>query len=58
MHVKTFGAIIGALAIGMPTFGVAAGVGLVLGGLIGGGVGVGVGAATGTVIEAARDEFV
>ena len=48
------GATIGALAIGIPTFGVAAGVGLVLGGLIGGGVGVGVGAATGTAIEAAR----
>ena len=48
------GATIGALAIGIPTFGVAAGVGLVLGGVIGGGVGVGVGAVTGTVIEAAR----
>ncbi len=37
------GATIGALAIGAPTFGVAAGAGLLIGGAIGGGIGVAVG---------------
>ena len=47
----TVGALIGALAIGIPTFGVAAGVGLLLGGAIGAGVGVGSGFAVGAIVK-------
>lgn len=49
------GATIGALAFGIPSFGIAAGAGLILGGLIGGGIGVGVGAATGKLVEKVRE---
>ena len=42
----SIGAAIGALAIGIPKFGVAAGVGLALGAAVGGGIGVGMGTAT------------
>ena len=42
----TIGAVIGALAIGIPSFGVAAGAGLVIGAVVGGGIGVGVAGAT------------
>ena len=45
----TTGALIGALAIGIPTFGVAAGFGLVLGLVIGGAVGGGAGTGIGTI---------
>ena len=43
----TVGALTGALAIGIPSFGVAAGTGLVLGAVLGGGAGVGVAGAAG-----------
>ena len=46
------GATIRALAIGLPTFGVAAGAGLVLGGAIGGAIGVGV--ATGGAVAVSK----
>ncbi len=52
----TTGALIGALAIGIPTFGVAAGVGLVLGLFIGGAVGGGAGTGIGTIIKKIRDK--
>ena len=44
------GATIGALAIGIPSFGVAAGVGLLLGAAVGGGIGIGVSAVTAVAI--------
>ena len=50
------GATIGALAIGIPSFGVAAGVGLVLGALIGGGIGVGAATATTAVITVHKEK--
>ncbi len=52
----TTGALIGALAIGIPTFGVAAGVGLVLGLAIGGAVGGGAGTGIGVLIKKIREE--
>ncbi len=42
----TIGGLIGALAFGIPSFGVAAGAGLVIGAAVGGGIGVGVAGAT------------
>ena len=51
----SIGAVIGALAIGVPSFGVAATTGLVLGGVIGGGVGAGIaGAAVSGGIKLAK----
>ena len=53
----TTGAVIGALAIGIPSFGVAAGTGLALGAVIGGGVGAGIaGAAVGGSYRAAKNK--
>ena len=45
------GATIGALVFGIPTFGSAAGIGLLLSGLVGGGVGVGLGTAAGAAYK-------
>lgn len=50
----TIGAVIGALAIGIPSFGIAAGLGLVLGGAIGGGAGIGVGVIAAKSIETVK----
>ncbi len=52
----TTGALIGALAIGIPTFGVAAGVGLVLGMGIGGAIGGGAGTVVGMLIKEIRQK--
>ncbi len=50
-------ATIGALAIGAPTFGVAAGAGLVIGGVIGGSIGAVVGGAGAKLATSSKDNF-
>ena len=50
------GATIGAFAIGAPTFGVAAGAGLVIGGVIGGGIGAVVGGAGTKLATSSKDK--